>query len=86
MDREAISSPYENLNETSLKAAHGNARLRIISFPLDDLTDFFKEYTQGFKEKITRLKKKDPQPKVIKYWEKISEYNTLKLSRDTTVH
>ena len=52
LDREATSSPCEKLSETSPKAARGSARPRIISFPLDDLTNFFKEYTQGSKENL----------------------------------
>ena len=86
LDREATSFPCEKLNEASPKVARGSARPCIISFPLDDLIDFFKEYTQGFKEKATRPKEKNPQPKVTKHWEKTLKYNTLKLSRDTTVH
>ena len=60
LDREAISLPCEEFSKTSLKAARGSARPCIISFSLDDLADFFKEYTQGFKEKVTRPKKRDP--------------------------
>ena len=86
LDREAISSPCEELSEASPRAPREDARPRIISFPLDDLADFFREYTQGSKEKVTRPKERDPQPKVTKYWEKAPEYNTLKLSRDATVH
>ena len=86
LDREATSSPCEKLSEASLKAARGSARPRIISFPLNNLINFFKKYTQRFTEKVTRPKEKNPQPKVIKYWEKTPEYNTLKLSRDATVH
>ena len=67
LDRKATSSPYKKLNETSLKAARRSARPRIISFPLDNLINFFKKYTQGFKEKVTRPKEKGPQPKVTKY-------------------
>ena len=60
LDREAISSPCEELSEASPRAPREDARPRIISFPLDDLIDFFKEYTQGFKEKATRPKERDP--------------------------
>ena len=59
LDREATSSLYEELSKASPRPARGNARPRIISFPLDDLIDFLKEYTQGFKKKITRPKEKD---------------------------
>ena len=59
LDREATSSLYEEFNKTSPRPAHGNARPRIISFPLDNLINFFREYTQGFKEKVTRSKDKD---------------------------
>ena len=60
LDREATSSPYEELNETFPRAARGSARPRIISFPLNNLINFFKKYTQGFKEKVTRPKEKGP--------------------------
>ena len=60
LDREATSSPCEKLSEASPKAARGSARPRIISFPLDDLINFFKKHTQGFKEKVTRPKERDP--------------------------
>ena len=60
LDREATSSPYEELSETFPRAARGNARPRIISFPLNNLINFFKEYTQGFKEKATWPKEKNP--------------------------
>ena len=86
LDREATSSPCEELSEASPRVARGSARPRIIFFPLDDLVDFFREYTQGFKEKVTRPKERGPQLKVTKYWEKVPEYNTPKLSRDATVH
>ena len=86
LDRKVTFSLYEKLNEASPRAARGSAWPRIISFPLDNLINFFKKYTQGFKKKVTRLKEKGPQPKVTKYWEKTPKYNTLKLSRDTTVH
>ena len=52
LDHKATFSPYEKLNETLPKATRGNARPCIISFPLDNLIDFFKEYTQGFKENL----------------------------------
>ena len=45
LDREAISSPCEEFSEAFLKAARGSAWPRIISFPLDNLINFFKEYT-----------------------------------------
>ena len=60
LDRKATSSPYEKLSKASPRAARRSARPRIISFPLDNLINFFKEYTQGFKEKITRLKERGP--------------------------
>ena len=50
LDREATSLPYKELNKALPKAARGSARPRIISFSLDDLINFFKEYTQGFKK------------------------------------
>ena len=56
LDREATSSPCEELSEALPRLARGNAWPRIISFPLDDLVNFLKEYTQGFKEKATRPK------------------------------
>ena len=60
LDREATSSPCEELSEALPRPARGNARPRIISFPLDNLINFFKKYTQGFKEKVTRPKEKNP--------------------------
>ena len=45
LDRKTISSLYEKLNEASPKATCGSARPRIISFPLNNLTNFFKKYT-----------------------------------------
>ena len=45
LDREAIFSPCEELNETSPRAPRENARPCIISFPLDNLVNFFKKYT-----------------------------------------
>ena len=45
LDREATSSPCEEFSKASPRVACGSARPRIISFPLDDLIDFFKEYT-----------------------------------------
>ena len=45
LDREATSSPCEELSEASPRVAGGSARPRIISFPLNDLIDFFREYT-----------------------------------------
>ena len=59
LDREATSSPCEELSEASPRAPREDAWPRIISFPLDDLVNFFREYTQGFKEKVTRPKEKD---------------------------
>ena len=59
LDREATSSLCEELSEASPRATRGSAWPRIISFPLDNLIDFFKEYTQGFKEKATRPKEKN---------------------------
>ena len=52
LDREATSLPCEELNKASPKAARGSARPRIISFPLDDLANFFREHTQGSKENL----------------------------------
>ena len=66
LDREATSSPYKELNEASPRPTRGNTRPRIISFPLNNLINFLKEYTQGSKEKATRPKE-NPQPKVIKH-------------------
>ena len=60
LDREATSSLYEELSEASPRAACGSAWPRIISFPLDNLVDFFKEYTQGSKEKVTQPKERGP--------------------------
>ena len=60
LDREATSLPCEELSEASPRPARGDVRPRIISFPLDDLVDFLREYTQGFKEKATRPKEKNP--------------------------
>ena len=60
LDREAIFFPCEEFSEASPRAPREDVRPRIISFPLDDLIDFFKEYTQGFKEKVTRPKERDP--------------------------
>ena len=60
LNREATFSPCKELSEASPRAARGSAWPRIISFPLDDLINFFKEYTQGFKEKVTWPKEKDP--------------------------
>ena len=60
LDREATSSLCKEFSEAFLRAARGSVWPRIISFPLDDLIDFFKEYTQGFKEKVTRPKEKGP--------------------------
>ena len=45
LDREATSFPYKKFNKTSPRAARGNAWPCIISFPLDNLINFFKEYT-----------------------------------------
>ena len=59
LDREATSFPCEKLSEASPRAPREDARPRIISFPLNDLINFFKEYTQGSKEKVTRPKEKD---------------------------
>ena len=55
LDREATFSPCEKFSENLPRLARGNARLCIIFFPLDDLINFFKEYTLGFKEKVTRF-------------------------------
>ena len=60
LDYEAIFSLCEKFNETSQRPACGNTWPRIIFFSLDNLIDFLKEYTQGFKEKDTRLKEKNP--------------------------
>ena len=59
LDREATSSPCEEFSEALPRVARGSARPRIISFPLDNLIDFFKEYIKGFMEKVTRPKEKD---------------------------
>ena len=59
LSREATFLFYEELNETLPRPARGNAWPCIISFPLDNLIDFFKEYIQGFKEKVMRLKEKN---------------------------
>ena len=45
LDREATSSPCEKLSEAFPRVAGGSARPRIIFFPLDNLINFFKEYT-----------------------------------------
>ena len=45
LDREATSSLCEEFSEAFPRVARGSAWPRIISFPLDDLVDFFKEYT-----------------------------------------
>ena len=45
LDREATFSPCEEFSEASQRVARGSARPRIIFFPLDDLINFFKEYT-----------------------------------------
>ena len=45
LDREAIFFLGEKLSEALLRPARGNARPRIISFPLNDLINFFKDYT-----------------------------------------
>ena len=45
LDREATFSPCEKLSKALPRPACGNARPRIISFPLDNLINFFKEYT-----------------------------------------
>ena len=45
LDREATFSPCKKLSEALPRAPRKDARPRIISFPLDDLIDFFKEYT-----------------------------------------
>ena len=60
LDREAIFSPCEELSKASPRVARGSARPRIISFPLDNLVNFFKKHTQGSKEKATRPREKDP--------------------------
>ena len=60
LDREATFSLCEELSKAFPRAARGSARPRIISFPLDNLINFFKEYTQGFKEKVARPKEKGP--------------------------
>ena len=60
LDREATFSPCEKLSEASPRVPREDARPRIISFPLDDLADFFKKHTQGSKEKVTRPKERDP--------------------------
>ena len=60
LDREATFSPCEEFSEVSPRVPREDARPRIIFFPLDDLVDFFREYTQGSKEKVTRPKERDP--------------------------
>ena len=45
LDREATFSPCEELNKAFPRAARGSARPRIIFFPLNNLINFFKEYT-----------------------------------------
>ena len=60
LDRKVTSSPYKELNKALPRAPRKDTRPRIISFPLDNLINFFKEYTQGFKEKVTRPKERDP--------------------------
>ena len=45
LDREATFSLCEELSEASPRVTRGSAWPRIISFPLDNLIDFFKEYT-----------------------------------------
>ena len=45
LDREAIFSPREELNETSPRLAREDARPRIIFFPLNNLINFLREYT-----------------------------------------
>ena len=45
LDREAIFSPCEKFNEAFPRATRGSARPRIIFFPLNNLINFFKEYT-----------------------------------------
>ena len=45
LDREATSSPYEEFSEAFPRVARGSAWPRIISFPLDNLINFFREYT-----------------------------------------
>ena len=60
LDREATFSLCEKLNETSPRVPRKDIWPRIISFPLNNLINFFKEYTQRFKEKVTRPKERDP--------------------------
>ena len=45
LDREATFFPCEEFNETLSRVPREDTRPRIISFPLDDLINFFKEYT-----------------------------------------
>ena len=45
LDRETTFSPCEELTEALPRAGRGSVWPRIIFFPLDDLIDFFKEYT-----------------------------------------
>ena len=59
LNREATFLPCEEFSEALPKPARGNAWPCIISFPLHNLINFFKEYTQGFKKKVTRPKEKD---------------------------
>ena len=59
LDREATFSPCEEFSEALPRAPREDAWPRIISFPLDDLVDFFRKYTQGFKGKVTRPKEKN---------------------------
>ena len=60
LDRKVTFSPCKKLSKTSPRPARGNAWPRIISFPLDNLINFFKKHTQGSKEKVTRPKEKNP--------------------------
>ena len=45
LDCKATFSPYKELSEALLRVTRGNVRPRIIFFPLDNLINFFKEYT-----------------------------------------
>ena len=59
LDRETTFSLCKEFNKALPRASRKDTRPRIISFPLDNLINFFKEYTQRFKEKVTRPKEKD---------------------------
>ena len=45
LDREAIFFLCEEFNKAFLRVTYGSVRPRIISFPLNNLINFFKKYT-----------------------------------------